>query len=254
MTEAVQIGNATLYCGDCLEVLPTLKPYAVQSLITDPPYMIGAVSVGNASVKSGGFPDMENASWWFSEWLKAGRRLLKSNGQTCVFTNWRGMLMLQYAYARIDWPIDSLMVWDKEWIGPAGPKQLRPTYEMVVFAGMPDSKIDDRSASDVFRCKWLAGQCKTTIHPAEKPVDLMRHLVRLTTKQNDVTMDCFMGSGTTGVAASIENRAFIGIERDPRYFDIACERIKNAQRQGRLFETPPSPQPTQAGLNLEAAA
>ena len=253
MSAPVVIGGATLYQGDALEILPTLKPYTVQALITDPPYMIGAVSVGNANAKSGGLPDMENASWWFSEWLKAGKRTLQSTGHSCVFTNWRGMLMLQYAYGRLDWQIDSLMVWDKEWIGPAGPKQLRPTYEMVVFATMPDAKIDNRSAADVFRCKWLAAHCKTSVHPAEKPVELMRHLVRLTTKPHDVALDCFMGSGTTGVAAALENRRFIGIERDPRYFDVACQRIEDATRQEDMFVPATRPAITQQSPLFEAA-
>ena len=234
MSEPVIIGNATLYQGDCLEILPTLSPLSTKALITDPPYMIGAVSVGNAGAKAGGWPDMENSSWWFSEWLKAGRRALKQDGFSCVFTNWRGLMTLQRAYSRVSWPTDSLMVWDKNWIGPAGPRQLRPIYELVLFAGMPEAKIDDRSAPDLFRCQWMAGNSKTTDHPAEKPVKLMEHLVGLTTGVGDIVVDCFMGSGTTGVASQNKGRAFVGIEADPRYFDIACERIENARREQML--------------------
>jgi DNA modification methylase len=69
-------------------------------------------------------------------------------------------------------------------------------------------------------------------HPTEKNVDLMKTLVKRT---SGVVLDPFMGSGTTGVAAVQMQRDFIGIERDERYFDIACKRIEDAQRQGSLF-------------------
>jgi DNA modification methylase len=69
-------------------------------------------------------------------------------------------------------------------------------------------------------------------HPAQKPVALMRWCVA---KTNGLVIDPFMGSGTTGVACMNLSRKFIGIEIEPKYFDIACERITNAQRQERLF-------------------
>jgi site-specific DNA-methyltransferase (adenine-specific) len=238
MSEPVIIGNATLYLGDCLEVLAELKPMTVDAVIVDPPYMIGAISIGSAKAKAGTWADMENSAYWFSAWMDLARRALKQDGFLCVFGNWRSIPTMLHAFSKIKQPVDSMLVWDKEWIGPAGPRQLRPTYEVVLFAGMPNAKIDDRSASDVYRCRWMAGNNKTTSHAAEKPVDLMRHLIRLTTKPGAVVLDCFLGSGTTGVAADLENRRFIGIEREPEYFDIACRRIEDAQRQRSLFDQP----------------
>lgn len=236
MEDKITLGDATLFNGDCLDVMGQLKPMSIDAVITDPPYMIGAISTGNATSKSGGWADMENAAWWYAEWLKLARRALKQEGFACVFGNWRSLPTLLYAFAKIQWPVDSLLIWDKEWIGPAGPRQLRPTYEVVIFAGMPKAKIDDRSASDVYRCKWMAGQMKTTDHAAEKPVALMRHLIRLTTNPGDTVLDCFMGSGTTGEAAFLEKRKFIGIEREVEYFTgIAVPRITGAQQVQSLF-------------------
>ena len=71
-------------------------------------------------------------------------------------------------------------------------------------------------------------------HPTQKPVRLMEWCIDLAGKPETI-LDPFMGSGSTGVAASRMERKFIGIEIEPRYFDIACERIENAQRQERLF-------------------
>ena len=73
------------------------------------------------------------------------------------------------------------------------------------------------------------------VHPTEKPVDLLRALIVACTKPNDVVLDCFMGSGSTGEASLLSNRKFIGIELDKGYFDIAKERIEKINQQERLF-------------------
>ncbi|WP_043223575.1 DNA-methyltransferase [Bordetella hinzii] len=70
-------------------------------------------------------------------------------------------------------------------------------------------------------------------HPTQKPVNLMEWCIKHAGNPNSV-IDPFMGSGTTGVACMNLGRHFIGIEREPKYFDIACRRIEDAQRQGRL--------------------
>jgi len=72
------------------------------------------------------------------------------------------------------------------------------------------------------------------IHPTLKPTDLMRYLIRLVTPPDGIVLDPFMGSGSTGKAAMLEGVKFIGIEKDPEYFDIACKRIEDAQRQGKF--------------------
>ena len=72
-------------------------------------------------------------------------------------------------------------------------------------------------------------------HPTQKPVALMAWCIAKATNAKTV-LDPFMGSGTTGVACANLGRSFVGIEREKKYFDLACERIEQAQRQGRMFE------------------
>lgn len=72
-------------------------------------------------------------------------------------------------------------------------------------------------------------------HPCPRPIDQMRHVVDCFSDAGQTVADCFMGSGTTGVGCMNLGRKFIGIEIEPKYFDIACERIDNAQRQARMF-------------------
>jgi site-specific DNA-methyltransferase (adenine-specific) len=213
--------------GDCLELFSNIEDNSVNAVITDPPYMIGAVSVGNTGGKANGFADRFNAAYWYSMWINEAKRVLTDDGYLCVFTNWRSMPVLMDAFVRSRWAVDSVMVWDKEWIGPAGKRHLRPLYELILFAGMPKAVIDNRCATDIYRCKWQAAHMKTTEHAAEKPVELMRHLIKLTTKPNDLVLDPFMGSGTTGEAALLEGRRFIGIEMEDAYFhDIATPRLQ----------------------------
>ena len=88
-------------------------------------------------------------------------------------------------------------------------------------------------------------------HPSEKPLLLMRWTIEVV-KAGTVILDPFMGSGTTGVAAIQLGRSFIGIEREPKYFDIACQRIENAQRQQSLFE--PAKKQEQINMFVKDAA
>jgi len=216
--------------GDCLEKMKQIEACSVDAVITDPPYMIGAISIGNPSAKSGTWADMENAAFWFSAWYAECWRKLKSTGYLLTFGNWRSIPTMLYALSKAGIPASSCLVWDKDWIGPSAPNQLRPTYEIVMFSARPDAAIDNRSAEDLYLCKWQAANNKTTEHPAEKPVTLLEHLIGLVTKPGDTVLDPFMGSGTTGVACHKTGRGFIGIERSEDYFQIARNRIQAAQR------------------------
>ena len=202
-----------------------MPPISVQAVITDPPYMIGATSVGDPKSKSGTWADLENSAFWFAHWFNQSKRILRPDGYLLVFGNWRSVPTLIRAFDLSSLTVASCMIWDKEWIGPGGITALRPTYELVMFAAMPEAKIVNRSASDVFRCKWMAGNSGTSGHPAEKPVTLMRHLIRLVAPNGGLIVDPFMGSGTTGVAAKAEGCDFVGIEREPRWLDLARRRI-----------------------------
>ena len=228
----------TLHLGDCLEHLGEIPPISVQAVITDPPYMIGATSVGDPKSKCGTWADMENSAFWFSHWFQLCKRVLRPDGFLIVFGNWRSIPTLTRGFDLASLTVNSCMIWNKEWIGTGGPAGLRPTYEIAMFAAMPDAKIADRSASDVFSCKWMAGNSGKSGHPAEKPVELMRHLVRLVAPNGGVIVDPFMGSGTTGVAAQAEGCDFIGIEREQRWLEIAKQRIERPDQLGLPFPTP----------------
>ena len=243
-----ECGTVTLYCGDCLEILPTIAPGSVDAVVTDPPYIIGAVSNGTENAKCGTWSDMQNASYWFSEWFALSKKRLRNTGFMSVCGNWRSIPTLICALSRVKWSATSCVIWDKQWIGPAYVNAFRPTYELAIVAAMKDGEIPNRSASDIFRGeKWCAGHSKTTSHPAEKPVDFMSYLVVNTSPSAGLVVDPFMGSGTTGVSAVSEQRRFIGIEMDEANYEEAKRRIQDELKKVAFLE-PKKPRESQRSL------
>jgi len=226
--KVVRIGEGvTLILGDCLELLAKVRSGSMDAVVTDPPYMIGAISTGNAKSKAGGWVDLMNASFWYRAWMTECWRALKDGGYMLIFLNWRTLPMLMKACADAKIETTSLAVWDKEWIGPSGPAQLRPTYEMVLFCGKGEARIDDRSQCDIFRHKWMA-RLSDGGHAAAKPVPLLKRLIELVTKPGEIVLDPFTGGGTTGIAAIQAGRRFEGYEGDEAHFANSAERIAQA--------------------------
>jgi len=239
MTRIERIGDATLYLGDCRDILPTLGK--VDAVVTDPPYMF---STASANGKLNPWADLCNAAVWYSDIMaKAIDRLPLSGGFVWWFLNWRTIPTVQKAAFDCGRHIESLLVWDKDWIGPGGSRGLRPSYELVALLCTGDAALPNRGLPDIW--KHPASSQKAHGHPAEKPIGLLTELVKQTPAET--ILDPFMGSGTTGAACVGEGRRFVGVEMDPRWFDIACRRIEAAYRQPRLFEDP-SPKPVQPSL------
>ncbi len=211
---------------DCLDFLRTLPDGSVDAVVTDPPYGINTKSDGNGKLNP--WADLCNSAFWYREWIGECRRLLKPTGMLWSCLNWRSLVTFQKAACDAGWPIESLLVWDKDWIGPGGPRGLRPSYELVALWAMPEFSIPDRGLYDIQTFKWSGH--KPNGHPAEKPVPLFEWLLNCQGQRDDCTvLDPFAGSGTTGVACIQTGRNFIGCEIDPGYAEIARRRCKEAE-------------------------
>ncbi len=214
----------TLYQGDALDILPTLTPGTVQACVTDPPYVIGAVSAGNIGAKSGGWADMMNSALWFTEWYRMVDRLLRNDSSFWTFCNWRSLPVVMKSALTAGMPITSLMVWAKEWIGPGGPVGLRPSYEMCALLAKPGFTIPDRGIADVWRHK--TGGFKPDGHPAQKPVALVERILTASgLKPGQLVLDPFVGSGTTAVAAKALGLRCIAIEGEERWCELTASRL-----------------------------
>ncbi len=227
MSEKVVIGNAELWHGDCREVLPLLPKHDL--LLTDPPYGIGA-SAGTG---------------------KYGR--LKIEASTDIGWDnetppqWLLLLLLEKAAHKVIFggnyfalpPSRAYLVWDKG----AG------------FKGRDFAECEfawcswDGNARVLTHDPLARGDYRTKEHPTQKPVAVMQWAIAAAPCGATV-IDPFMGSGSTGVACAMLGRDFTGIERERKYFDIACERIARAQAQGQMFAPESAALPTQQAMEL----
>lgn len=208
--------------GDCLDLLPGLPIASVDVVVTDPPYGLNTRSDGSGKLSP--WADLCNSSGWYAAWLAECRRVLKPRGSLWTCLNWRSLVTFQKASCDIRWPIESLMVWDKNWIGPGGPRGLRPSYELVALFAMPDFFLSDRGLPDIQRFPWSA--YKPNGHPAEKPERLVEFCIRHGARgEGGLVLDPFAGSGTVSAVAERLGYRHIGYELDPHWAAMAEKRI-----------------------------
>jgi DNA modification methylase len=244
----VQIGDCRLILGDCLEVLPTLGRF--DAVVTDPPYLMGSASTRQSKGFTSRIGDWSNASHWYAAWLRACWDALEvSSGSMWICGNWRTLPVLTIAADSFGARISSTIVWDKEWIGVGPNNGLRQRYELMFQFGKGSFAVTDRSEPDIWPVKWASQ--RPSGHESEKPVGLMQRAIK--NANSPRIIDPFMGSGTTGVAAVLEKRRFVGIEVEPAYFDIACERIRKAYAQPDMFIERPAEPKQESLFNGEAA-
>lgn len=214
----------TIYHADALDLLPSIGQSTIHAVITDPPYVIGAVSAGNIGSKSGGWADMMNSALWFSSWYREVDRVLRGDGSFWSFLNWRSVPVVLRAALDAGLPVTSMLCWDKEWIGPGGAVGLRPSYELVALMAQSKFAIPDRGTPDLWRCK--VGSYKPHGHPAEKPEDLLRRIIRTCELPKEaLVLDPFAGSGTTIAAAKAEGIRSIAIEAEEKWCEVIARRV-----------------------------
>ena len=247
----VIIGDATLYLGDCLDILPTLN--AVDAVITDPPFEAKAhtdMRRTQKSIKTGendviGFAAIDETTRVLVSKFAADR----CNGWALFFCQVEAAAVYRDVLNASGAKYKRTMVWIKPDSSPQfngqGPAQ---GYESIASAwcGKGASKWNGGGKRGVFVHNCNQGRFGG--HPTEKPAPLMVELLELFTDPRKTILDPFMGSGTTGVAAIQLGRKFIGIEREEKYFNIACKRIEAAYAQGQLFAPEPMKQTQEALL------
>lgn len=225
----------TIHHGDCLDVLRTLEAGSVDAIVTDPPYGMAYQSAWRTDTER--FDTIANDEAPFVWWLADAFRVLKIGGCLLCFCRWDSAEAFRLAIGWAGFDIGSQVIWDRVSHGMGDlTGSPAPMHDTIWFARKGAYKLPGKRPVSVVRSLRLSGDA--LVHPNEKPVELMRQLVESYTRTDDVVLDVFMGSGTTGVACMETGRNFIGIEIDAKYCDIARKRIKSAQDQGRLFSAP----------------
>ncbi len=220
----VKIGDCTLYLGDCMEVMPTLGK--VDAVVTDPPYGLGQPS-GTMQKDRKNKRDYASHCDTYDNLIKnvipaVCMALTKSNG--------RGILTPGAKHAW-DYPKPQAL---GVFYQPASVGMCvwgRATQQPILFYGRdPRIGLTIQPTGMV-----LTERASNDLHPCAKPIKAWTWVVKRASINNEIVLDPFMGSGTTGVACVKLGRRFIGIELDEDYFNIACQRIQETYDQPDLF-------------------
>lgn len=239
-------GDATLYRGDAFRMLCQLPDASVDAIITDPPYSSGgmvrgdrtngvhAKYVNNDSIAgnalsefAGDSRDSRGYLAWVTLWLGECLRIAKPGAVAALFSDWRQLPTTTDALQSAGWVWRGIVPWFK----PASRPQVgrwANACEYVIWgtAGPRSLDLADVGALPGF---YQASPPRERDHITQKPLEVMRALVRIT-PPGGVVLDPFMGSGTTGVAAVLEGRKFIGCEQVEHFAGISRERIETAVR------------------------
>ena len=241
MSNPVTIGNATLYLGDCLGIMPALG--AVDHIICDPPYeaLLHKLKNGLANrLRTDGGPNLHGLDF---DCIDAIREPFVMTAAP-ICTGWFIAFCTPEGVARwADVINESPMKYKRAcvWVKPdstpqlngQGPAQGAENF-VVAWAGASHSRWNAGGKRGVYT-HLVNNPERTGRHPTEKPRRLMSEIIADFTNPGQLILDPFMGSGTTGVAAVMAGRKFIGIEQNKAYFELACDRLEKAQRQGDMF-------------------
>lgn len=229
--------NIKLYNNDYIKILEDIPNKSINLLLTDPPYLhikggskCKRVNRGIYDEKN---PIKSNMSDFDEEhiftflntvklkMIKMNAYIFCSKLQISPYLKWVDMHK-KYQY--------DILVWDKYKNGLIGHKAFATNIEYIIRiyeygCGLNEVKENDKLISDYYQKIHRIKPISKKKHPAEKPIELLERFILLSSNENDIVLDCFMGSGSTGVACMNTNRRFIGIELDENYFSIAKERM-----------------------------
>lgn len=254
--------QANLICGDSLEIMPALGP--VDHVITDPPYeaiMHASKTTrernGRRAMRTDGRADLDAVNFAAIDDTRAQAAQIcvdAATGWFLAFCTPEGVAPWRDAIEAAGAKYKRACVWVKPDSAPQfngqGPAMGAESF-VAAWCGPGYSRWNAGGKRGVYTHNTNPRD-RDGRHPTEKPLRLMAELIADFTNAGDLVVDPFMGSGTTGVACAQAGRRFIGIERDPAYFEVACERIREAYRQPRLFDDA-APKPTQTRFDLDAA-
>ena len=253
------MNNINLYNGDCLVVMQQLieEGIKVDAIITSPPY--------NLNIEYNSYNDnisIKDYIKWCNKWIDHCINLLKDSGRICInmpfisnVNGGRHFIINDYMNILNSFNLIEMafILWDKRhiisrtawgsWLSPSCPYVSQPNECILVYAKGSCKKEGNKNDIDISKEEFIKNTLgvwelqpeSNRSHPAPFPLSLPTNLMKLFTYKNDLILDPFMGSGTTGVACKLYDRNFIGIEIDKKYFDMAKDRIDKTYKPSKLF-------------------
>lgn len=230
-----------LYKGDCLEVMKNVQDNSIDLVIIDPPYKTNKTTGSTTSsskqekwqgnLRAGDKTANIINDIKFNDWLPEIYRVLKDNSHCYIFCNDKNLADIQKDAEKFKFRLHNIIVWKKNNCTPN--RWYMKNCEFILFLhkgkSVPINNLGDNHYFDNEELGYIIEQNningKEKLHPTQKPVEIIEKLIFNSSQENDIVLDCFMGSGSTGVACINTNRNFIGIEVDDKYFRIAENRI-----------------------------
>lgn len=249
----------TIHHGDCLELLELIEPGTIDMVFADPPYNLSGKTLNLKGSKTGGDWFKVNEKWdiytnahyqeFSNEWIRKAATALSDSGSIYVCCSQHNIDTVMHSLRLVDCKINNILVWQKSNPMPNTTKRLYThSIEFIVWAVKgkgwifnavelrdmnPDRQKDGslRMMRDVWTFPVVQGEERLrgadgrSLHPTQKPLELVKRTIVASSNAGQVILDPFMGSGTTAVAAKLLGRSWLGIERDDIYVEAAKERI-----------------------------
>jgi site-specific DNA-methyltransferase (adenine-specific) len=251
-----QSENSVIFNGDCLEILRSVPENSIDMIFADPPYML---SNDGFTCQNGRMADVNKGKWdkssgfendavFHNEWISACRRVLKPEGTIWISGTYHSIYQCGYLLQKNDFHFLNDIIWFKPNASPnLSCRFFTASHETLIWArkdkkakhtfnykemkngSFPEDKLKNENTQ--MRSVWSIPSPKNSEkeygkHPTQKPLDLLKRIVLASTNENDIVLDPFCGSGTTGVACNCAgNRYFIGIEIDKNYCKLAKKRL-----------------------------
>lgn len=249
--------SVRLLKGDCIEILNQARENSVDMIFADPPYFL---SNGGITCHAGRMVSVNKGKWDKSkgveenhkftlDWLRACQRVLKPNGTIWVSGTTHIIYSVGYAMQELGYKILNDIVWYKRNAPPnLSCRYFTHSTEIVLWAAKNEKSkhyfdyqlMKKMNQGKQMRNVWeisapLAEEKKFGKHPTQKPVELLTRIMLASTKENELTLDPFCGSSTTGVAAVLFNRKYVGIDLENEYLNLSVKRLEEVTKQYSLF-------------------
>ena len=255
-TPFFKIRNAVIFNEDCLKILCLMPEDSIDMIFADPPYML---SNDGFSCQNGKRVNVNKGKWdksngfekdinFHNEWISACHRILKPEGTIWISGTYHNIYQCGYLFHINNFHISNDIAWFKPNASPnlscryftashetiiwaRKDKNAKHTfnYEVMKNGSFPEDKLKKENTQ--MRSVWSITTPKNCEkehgkHPTQKPFNLLKRIVLASTNENDIILDPFCGSGTTGVVCKYLNkRSFIGIEIDKKYCELAKKRL-----------------------------
>lgn len=247
--------NFALYHGDCLEELKRFPENYFDMIFADPPYFL---SSGSFSCQNGKMVSVKKGDWDLSKgfqddfnfhlnWIKECRRVLKPHGTIWVSGTYHSIYQCGFILQNTKYHILNDISWFKPNAAPnLSCRFFTASHETLIWARKEKKAKHTFNYQDIKNGDWSEDEFKKPYlqmrsvwsmatpkkeekqfgkHPTQKPLDLLKRIILASTKEGDIVLDPFTGSSTTGVAANLHKRKFVGIDSDKDYLNLSLQRL-----------------------------